>query len=163
MDKNKRFKVIISVMIIVFGTLSNLYFSTFLHQALSVAQEEGGFTIPSLSASMDSIKEDKNHFKLFISIEAIVFLMAIAFCLINDKTYQSDFKKITPNIFTPVSAGQGQFGSARWLTEDERKTFSTCILNRKDDVIDFLMKHGYDDLKDLENISIAKGADGNTG
>jgi len=68
--------------------------------------------------------------------------------LTNHKTYQSDLIQITPNIMTPSPAGQKQFGSARWMTQNEKEsTFTNCLLDKNDKIISYLIKHGYDDLK----------------
>nr|WP_243641187.1 TRAG family protein [Xylanivirga thermophila] len=149
MDKSKRFKVLIAIMLFMFGTISNLFFSTFLHQILSKKAELS--MIPSLNVCIDSMKTAKNHFKLFILFELIIFLIGIFFINTNDRVYQSDLIKITPYISTPVSAGQGQFGSAKWMTEQEKKrAFPICVLNKDDEIINYLIKHGYDDLEENE-------------
>lgn len=49
---------------------------------------------------------------------------------------------------TPSPAGQKQFGSARWMTDREKKdAFTNCTLNKNDKLIDYLIEHGYDDLE----------------
>ncbi len=56
--------------------------------------------------------------------------------------------EITPNIKTPAPAGQRQFGSARWMSNTEKKeTFSPCIITKGDKLISYLIEHGYDDIE----------------
>lgn len=143
LSKQKKIKLIISILIIIFGTLANIYFSTLLDQIFS-GKEMG---LPNMQMFISSIKESGNHLKLFISLELLIILLGIFYMVLNDKTYQSDLIQITPNISTPVPAGQKQFGSARWMTHKEKpKAFPVCIINRNDSVIDYLVEHGYDDL-----------------
>lgn len=147
MNKQKRSRLIIEFFIIIFGSLINIYFSTLFHQILSGGEIE----VPNIKMFIISIR-DKNHLKLFFSLELLVLLLGIIYISINDKTYQSDLIEITPNISTPAPAGQKQFGSARWMTnEEKKKTFPICKIDKTDKVIDYLIKHGYDDLKDDYN------------
>ncbi len=144
MDKQKKVKLLISLFILILGTLINMFFSTLLHQIL-MGEE---IVLPNINMFINSIG-DKNHLKLFLSLELLVLLLGILYISINDKTYQSDLIKITPNISTPAPAGQKQFGSARWMTsEEKKKAFSICKIDKNDKVIAYLIKHGYDDLQD---------------
>lgn len=46
-------------------------------------------------------------------------------------TYKSDLMEITPDIKTPVPAGQGQYGTARWLTKKEiDRTFDHVVIEK---------------------------------
>ncbi|MDO4557324.1 MAG: type IV secretory system conjugative DNA transfer family protein, partial [Lachnospiraceae bacterium] len=48
------------------------------------------------------------------------------------KTYQSDVMEITPDISIPVPAGQGQYGSARFLTKKEiNEQFEHVIIDKR--------------------------------
>lgn len=147
MSKNEtKIKVITVLLILFLGTILNLYFSTLLHELLSKGISE--LNLPSLKSSIHSIKIDEKHLYLFISFQATIILGSILYLVTNNKPYQSDLIKITPNIMTPAPAGQRQFGSARWMTKDEKeKNFSTCIIKKNDKLINYLIKHGYDDTK----------------
>ena len=147
MSKNEtKIKVITVLLILFLGTILNLYFSTLLHELLSKRISE--LNLPSLISSIHSIKTDKNHLYLFIAFQATIILGSILYLVTNNKPYQSDLIKITPNIMTPAPAGQRQFGSARWMTKDEKeKNFSNCIIKKNDKLINYLIKHGYDDIK----------------
>ncbi|MBQ9168516.1 MAG: hypothetical protein IJX67_08945 [Oscillospiraceae bacterium] len=55
----------------------------------------------------------------------LVYLVAVALLLVwvlvssNYLKYRSDMQRITPKIKTPCAAGQGQFGTARWMEQEE--------------------------------------------
>lgn len=89
--------------------------------------------------------------RLFLALEILVLLGGLAYYITNDKPYQSDLVAITPKISTPVAAGQKQFGSARWMKEEERdKAFEFFTINKRDNLISYLLSTGYEDLGDLE-------------
>lgn len=92
---------------------------------------------------------NQKHLKLFLSFLALSFLASIGFYFSNDKAYQSQLTKVTPMIYTPVKAGQNQHGSARWLTEKEKKeVFKSYTLNSNNSYMKDLIKKGKEDLKE---------------
>lgn len=146
MNKNKKSKILIAFMIFIIGTISSIYLSTLIDQILS--KEMGKMTFPSISDCINSLKINQNHLKLFASFELLIVLGSFLLIINNDKPYQSDLIRITPKISTPVSAGQKQFGSARWMTEEEKHNiFPVCVLKKSDKLIGYLLEHGYDDIR----------------
>ena len=130
--KYKKFKLMASALIFLVGLWMNLYFSTNLHFLLSGKVEVLSF-IP-IKACIESIMETKQHGLLFLCLQGFVLLCAIYFYLANMKPYQSDLVDITPDIKTPVRAGQMQFGSARWLRSEEKaRHFKSVKINPKED------------------------------
>jgi len=117
--KYKRIKLIISVLIFLVGVWLNIHFSTTLHFALTGKYEVLRW-IP-FSECVRSIKADEAHWHLFMCFQGFVLLSAIYYYVANHKPYQSNLMQITPDISTPVSAGQKQFGSARWMTDKEKE------------------------------------------
>ncbi len=60
-------------------------------------------------------------------------------------------QKITPEIKTPVAAGEMQHGSSRWLRENEyHKAFKTIKLDMNSELIRSLIKGGQDDYREIE-------------
>lgn len=134
------------ILIIVLGSILNIYFSALLHEILSKDISELG--LPSFKSSVNSLMINRNHLYLFTAFEITIILGSILYAFTNHKTYQSDLIKITPNIVTPSPAGQKQFGSARWMTGEEKDTqFTNCLLNKNDKVISHLIKQGDKDFK----------------
>ncbi len=117
--KSKKKKLLISLLIIVGGLLFNTYFSTNVHMLLT--KKITTISIPKLKYCLESITSSKEHLMLFLCLNSFVMLFAIYFFVANNKPYQSELKQITPKISTPVSAGQKQFGSAKWLTDKEKE------------------------------------------
>lgn len=88
-----------------------------------------------------SMCNDKQHLLLFFAFDSIVLLGAIFYYVANHKPYQSNLIEITDTIKTPISAGQGQFGSARWLgVKEKEKHFKLVNLDLKDEIIQKLVE-----------------------
>lgn len=138
-------RMIISFVILVIGVILSIFISTIIHNILSSRQLS--LYIPNIKECIQSLLNSKQHFKLFLVFIAIVVLGSTTLLISNDKGYKSDLQKITPNIYTPVRAGQNQYGSARWMTEKEKdKYFKSMVLNPKNSKIKELIETGYDDL-----------------
>lgn len=78
----------------------------------------------------------------------ITIIMAFLYLFISDtKSYKSDQVKITDTISTPVPAGQGQCGTARWLSKKEYdKAFSNYEFDM--DILKEWDKIKLDDIKE---------------
>lgn len=150
MDKSTKGKILIASFEVIIGTIVNIYFSTYLHNLLSNSK---GSLIPKFSKSIESIVSNKPNLLLFLCCEVFVLLFAAYIITTKDKAYQSDLVKITPNIFTPVAAGQKQFGSARWMKKEEKdKAFPICKLDKSDKSIQYLIKVGDSDMNQDEGV-----------
>ncbi|MDA3845319.1 MAG: type IV secretory system conjugative DNA transfer family protein, partial [Vallitaleaceae bacterium] len=116
--KFKRIKLIASVLIFLVGLWLNIHFSTTLHFSLS-----GQFEVLrwiNFDDCLESLTTNEAHKNLFLCFQGFVLLSAIYYYVANHKPYQSNLIEITPEISTPVPAGQKQFGSARWMTDKEK-------------------------------------------
>ena len=89
---------------------------------------------------------------LFFSITVFLLLCCLVFSLDN-KPYKSALTEVAQGISIPVSAGQLQHGSARFLTEEEiDQSFASVVLpksivnNKKED----MLYNVRDDLADKE-------------
>ncbi|PKM56021.1 MAG: conjugal transfer protein TraG [Firmicutes bacterium HGW-Firmicutes-5] len=129
--KYKQLKLMISALIFLVGLWMNIYFSTNLHFLLSRKMDVLSF-IP-MKSCFESMAASGQHLSLFLYLQGFVLLCSIYFYLANMKPYQSDLAVITPEISTPVRAGQMQFGSARWLTEEEKNKSFKCIKLKKNE------------------------------
>ncbi|SKC77758.1 type IV secretion system protein VirD4 [Maledivibacter halophilus] len=88
-------------------------------------------------------------------------LGVVYYYVANHKPYQSDLIQITPNISTPVSAGQKQFGSARWLTDKEQEMyFKSFMLNSEDDQVKKLKELADEEVKSMKNEGVITGDQG---
>lgn len=59
------------------------------------------------------------EFVITCGFYVMIIISLQVFILDNKKSYASEVMEITPDIHTPVPAGQGQHGTARWLKKDE--------------------------------------------
>ena len=127
--KYKQIKLTISILIFLVGLWLNIYFSTMLH--LLLIGEMDVLAMVSLRKSVDSLAVSEAHLSLFLCFQGFILLSSIYYYVANHKPYQSNLVQITPDISTPVSAGQKQFGSARWLTDKEKESaFSSFELSK---------------------------------
>lgn len=87
---------------------------------------------------VSNIKNSGNHLKIFFMLQILIslFLYLITFIQKNN-LYESKLGNITDKIRTPFIVGQGQHGSARWLTKNEfDKTFKKNILDKNSNLKD---------------------------
>ncbi|WIV11163.1 TRAG family protein [Proteiniborus sp. MB09-C3] len=155
MNRQKRNKIIISILVLIIGFTFSVFFSTIFHKLLS--REINNLSFPKFEDCLKSLMSNQKHLKLFLSFLALSFLASIGFYFSDDKAYQSQLTKVTPMIYTPVKAGQNQHGSARWLTEKEKKeVFKSYTLNSSNSYIKDLIKKGEKDLNERGEENRAK-------
>lgn len=141
-----KISLLFSLIALVAGTLINIVFSTNLHYLL--LKKTTIIEFVPFTESIKSIVSDQQHLALFLCFEGFVALASIYLIVMNSKPYQSKLRMITPNISTPVPAGQKQFGSAQWLTEKEKdKAFDFYVLKKNHLLIKNLIQSGDEDLK----------------
>lgn len=88
-----------------------------------------------LNINMSDIVIDKQFlslfFLLFILLEVAIIML---FGMGSKNVYESEMIKVTDKIRTPARVGQGQYGTARWLTTKEfRKKFKYNSLSEKEE------------------------------
>ncbi|TCX53629.1 TRAG family protein [Dehalobacter sp. 14DCB1] len=121
-------KLIICSLIFVLGAFGNLFFSTALHLLLS--RQMTVLKLLPLSECINSLFQSRQHGMLYLCLQGFILILAIMYYFTNLRPYQSDLLAITPDIKTPVSVGQFQHGSARWLKDEEKdKAFDSFILD----------------------------------
>lgn len=94
--------------------------------------------------------------QFYLLLSAVVALL-LAYILFTGSylKYRSNMQVITPDIVTPCADGQGQFGTARWLTRDEiGRCFGIWRIHRKDKALVELMKAGERDRKEIRDARI---------
>jgi type IV secretion system protein VirD4 len=141
----KKEKLYISALIFILGLIINLFFSSNVHYLLSGKMKT--LQILDLIECIKSLATDRIHLLLFLCFQGFILLMSVFYYIANNKPYQSELVEITPDIKTPVPAGQNQFGSARWL-KDKDSSFESFVLDTRDNNIKALIAKGYDDMND---------------
>ncbi len=81
----------------------------------------------------------------FIAGAILIFYMLV---MQNYIKYKSDMQWITPAIQTPKAEGQGQYGTAKWLSKEKyTKAFAVVEMDDRSELIKDLVTHGRDDKK----------------
>lgn len=74
--------------------------------------------------------QESSYLKIGICM-LVLEIMGIWYLMVDDKQYKADMIQVTPDIRTPAPAGQGQHGTARWLTKKEiDQVFASCIIDK---------------------------------
>ena len=121
-------KLIICSLIFTLGAFGNLFFSTALHLLLS--RQMTVLKLLPLSECINSLFQSRQQLMLYLCLQGFSLILALMYYFTNLRPYQSDLVEITPEIKTPVSVGQFQHGSARWLNDEEKdKAFDSFILD----------------------------------
>lgn len=122
-------KLLICSLIFTIGGLVNIFFTTSVHSILS--RQSKVLQLFSVMECLKSVANSKLHLMLFLCFQGLVVVMAVMFFFTNLRPYQSNLVEITPDIKTPVSVGQYQHGSARWLKDEEKdKVFDSFVLDK---------------------------------
>jgi len=145
----RREKLILSGIILLFGTVFSLFFTAAIHGLLSRQYES--LTLIPFSQCVEGLFTQRQQLLLFLSFEGFIALCCMLFFVQNNRPYQSQLINVTEDIQTPASVGQFQHGSSRWLREKEKaKVFSLYALDPNHKVIRELIGTGYDGLDFLK-------------
>lgn len=156
--KNRE-KLILSGVIIGFGTIFNLFFSAALHGLLS--RQHDRLTLIPLFQCLSGLFTQQRQLLMFLSFEGFICLCCILFWVQNNRPYQSDLIKVAGDICTPAPVGQFQHGSSRWLRDEEKdRTFKTQVIDPTNPTIKMLLDTGYDDLPFMKKEKQSQGETG---
>lgn len=90
---------------------------------------------------------------MFVALVAVFELWALMSG--SNLDYRSGMLHLTPEIATPCAAGQGQFGTAKWLPQRKLgKVFSRWNVRRRAPALKELLKAGKADRKEIKNAKI---------
>ena len=139
----------VSLLLFGIGGILNLFISTALHRLLSGYTSR--LTWPTLESCLSSLISNSQHVLLFVCLQGFILLLTVLFFTTNNRPYQSKLQRVAPGIETPISTGQHQHGSARWLKEEEwPRAFDHYSLDLRHPLIRHLIDSGYDDLNFLK-------------
>ena len=132
------------IFLLIIAETAALYFTAILDSLLRRITIESYqiFYIISYVAS------SKNGLKLYVIFVVAILIAIFILILSGSKDYQSAQIKVTPDISTPVPAGQGQCGTAQWL--DKKifdKVFSSYIIDASNDLFQLLSSIGLCDIQ----------------
>lgn len=148
MSKTKKI-IVLFVVLLTVGAAGNIYLSMFLH--LTLKHKFTSASQLNMADCLASLMNDKTHQLLYLTILLLIgtICCAVFFMERGKENYASDLDRITESISTPVSIGQGQHGTAKWLKPGVyAKVFFTVEIDPAKELIADLLAHGYDDLPD---------------
>ena len=100
-------------------------FSTAVHGLLT--REITRLSLLPIGDCLASLFSSRQHMMLYLCLQGFVCVLAVMFFLTNMRPYESDLDTITPEIKTPRAVGQYQHGSARWMSDAEKKKPLTAL------------------------------------
>lgn len=91
-----------------------------------------------LKINIDEMIVDKQFLLLFLLLFSLLEIMLIVLLSMNNRTqFKSEVIKITDKLKTPEIVGQGQHGTARWMSKKEfEKNFNKNIIDKTVKVTD---------------------------
>lgn len=99
---------------------------------------------------IDSLKNNKNQWRLFYSVEMLLLLLGTLIYVRSIKTYITPTVEVTDRIKTTATAGQGQYGTSRWMTDEEtNEAFQTTTVENNKQIND-LIDIGKKELKEAK-------------
>lgn len=112
----------------------------------------GGFTWNPI-ATLPQVLGNKKALE-FLLLSMGIELLAIVACLAAGTNISSrtDMQTVTPDIRIPVAAGQGQFGTARFLSRKKYKTAFTEYQMPDSPFFQELLKEGASDAKEIDKV-----------
>lgn len=144
--RERKLKFAFSLFILAAGSLLSLYLTLNINSLL-LSHSFAGYQF-AVTDVINAVFLEKRTVYMFLIISSIFLVLSLVYFFSNDRPYQSELVEITPDIFTPVPAGQNQHGSAKWLKKESfDREFETFILSRNDGLIKYLIDTGKADRK----------------
>jgi len=142
-------RMIPAALVLLVFAVASLYLSYNLHWLLQGREGECSADLFAVLRGLGNPRI-RNFFLLFLGVSALaVWYMLVAQSYIK---YKSDMQQITPDLETPKAEGQGQYGTARWLSHKKlSKAFGSSAIDVNSQTIRELLRHGYDDLNAEDN------------
>lgn len=118
--KKDHYRIPVCIFLFVMGTFAAAELSQILNDSLTDGKLSAVFTsIPDVFNNIISIDKQR---KLFLLLEAFAALMCVIYYVCAKRTYQADTFAVTDDISVPVPYGQGQHGTAWFMTDKEKKS-----------------------------------------
>lgn len=127
--------------LLVFGMLSfcSVYIAVILNDVFAVHTVQ----IRKFAQCIQLIRESEKCFKWWGLLELLSLSMAALVFFIRHDYYTSKMKKVTNDISIPEACGQGQYGTAHFMTKREiRKRYKPLVIKKNDPLITELMETG---------------------
>lgn len=136
-------KVTLSTLLFAILSVGALYAGYNIDRVLSGNREQCSANLLTVIGGV--MQEQRARMMALIFVVASALLVVTILLMQGYIKYKSDMREVTPEIQTPEAAGQGQYGTARWLKESEyHQSFDVAKIDVNSAFIKDLIRHGYD-------------------
>ena len=132
------------------GSITALLFASVLNDVLTTGSISTDLT--DFSTIFSGVFGGEKPRKLYLLLEALVVLLCVVYFVCAERTYQTDTYKVTDNISVPVPSGQGQHGTAWFMSNKiKRRAFDYISISKSDPLISRLVSIGENRYRAIEN------------
>ena len=149
-NKSKYYRIPVCIFVFVVGSITAMLFASVLNDVLTTGSISADLT--DFSTTISGVFGGEKPRKLYLLLEALVLLLCVVYFVCAERTYQTDTYKVTDNISVPVPSGQGQHGTA-WFMSDKikRRAFDYIRISKSDPLISRLGSIGENRYRAIEN------------
>ena len=150
MSKKISYRIPVCIFIFVVGSITALLFASVLNDVLTTGSISTDLT--DFSTTISGVFGGEKPRKLYLLLEALVVLLCVVYFVCAERTYQTDTYKVTDNISVPVPSGQGQHGTAWFMSNKEKHSMYHFVeISQSNAVIKALMEQGRKRFEAVEN------------
>ena len=132
------------------GSITALLFASVLNDVLTTGSISTDLT--DFSTIFSGVFGGEKPRKLYLLLEGLVVLLCVVYFVCAERTYQTDTYKVTDNISVPVPSGQGQHGTAWFMSNKEKHSMYHFVeISQSNAVIKSLMEQGRKRFEAVEN------------
>jgi len=146
----KKMKFGLFILLSLIGLTVGFFFAGYLNLLFSGGSMDD-LSVLQPAKLLAGVMSDERQRMLTFCIEVVIEAGIAALIILNRKeTFESDTTDITKGIKTPIAIGQGQHGTARWMTAAEKRSaFSVYRLDKQDKLYHDLLLAGRQDTKEV--------------
>ena len=150
MSKKISYRIPVCIFIFVVGSITALLFASVLNDVLTTGSISTDLT--DFSTTIAGVFGGEKPRKLYLLLEALVVLLCVVYFVCAERTYQTYTYKVTDNISVPVPSGQGQHGTAWFMSNKEKHSMYHFVeISQSNAVIKALMEQGRKRFEAVEN------------
>ena len=150
MSKKIPYRIPVCIFIFVVGSITALLFASVLNDVLTTGSISTDLT--DFSTIFSGVFGGEKPRKLYLLLEALVVLLCVVYFVCAERTYQTETYKVTDNISVPVPSGQGQHGTAWFMSNKEKHSMYHFVeISQSNAVIKALMEQGRKRFEAVEN------------
>ena len=149
-NKSEYYRIPVCIFIFVVGSITAMLFASVLNDVLTTGSISTDLT--DFSTTISGVFGGEKPRKLYLLLEALVVLLCVVYYVCAERTYQTDTYKVTDNISVPVPSGQGQHGTAWFMSNKEKHSMYHFVeISQSNAVIKSLMEQGRKRFEAVEN------------